>query len=139
MARIAFRPDHGDKVEGPPANWRPRPLTIAEKLEIVVRQLGREPGGARLNPLEGVQFDHDPAIQRRRWNAAAQDTIPPSSDLDRIVALNKPTHGVKTPVDQREIAKTKRLEERRDPATTLKKKWPTRKFPSRKDVRKVPW
>lgn len=140
MARIAFSSDHGAKVEGPPANWRPRPLTIKEKLEIVVRQGGREPGGERLLPLEGVAFDHVPALQRRRWDAETGDTNPPSCSLDHIQALNDPTHAVKTATqDVPEIAKTKRLEDRRDPSTTLKKKWPTRKFPSHKDVRKVPW
>ncbi|RUW81522.1 hypothetical protein [Mesorhizobium sp. M2A.F.Ca.ET.067.02.1.1] len=123
--RIAFLPDHGVQVLGPPENWRPRALSVREKLEIVVRQGGKEPGGARLNPLEGVQFDHDPALQRRRWNPEAQDTIPPSCCLENIVALNKPTHGVKTPVDQREIAKTKRLEGR------TRKGKPKRKIPSR--------
>jgi hypothetical protein len=140
MARIAFLPDHGEKVEGPPANWRPRPLTIREKLEIVVRQGGREPGGARLNPLDGVQFDHLPAIQRRRWDPEKQDTVPPSCALDFIVAINSDTHAVKTARhDVPEIAKTKRLEERREGMAKPKRKWPTRKFPSRKDSRKVPF
>jgi hypothetical protein len=52
--RVAFLPDHGATVPGPPVKWRPRPLTIKEKLEIVVRQMGKEPGGARLNPLDGI-------------------------------------------------------------------------------------
>lgn len=50
--RIAILPDHGAVVLGPPVKWRPRPLTTKEKLEIVVRQHGKEPGGARLNPLD---------------------------------------------------------------------------------------
>lgn len=105
--------------------WRPRPLSVKEKLEIVVRQHGKEPGGARLNPLDGVQFDHDPALQRRRWDAETGDTIPPSCALDFIIALNKPTHGAKTAnVDVPEIAKLKRLEGR----TSQKKSG--RKIPS---------
>ncbi|RWB67594.1 hypothetical protein [Mesorhizobium sp.] len=140
MARIAFLSDHGAKVEGPPANWRPRALTIKEKLEIVVRQGGREPGGARLLPLEGLAFDHVPALQRRRWCAETGDTIPASCSLDHIQALNNPTHAEKTAKsDIPEIAKTKRLEERRSGDSKPKRKWPTRKFPSRKDARKVPW
>ena len=111
--RIAILPDHGAQVLGPPVKWRPRALTIKEKLEIVVRQGGKEPGGARLNPLDGVQFDHDPALQRRRWSEETGDTIPPSCALDFIIALNKPTHGFKTAnVDVPEIAKLKRLEGR---------------------------
>ncbi|MES0071868.1 hypothetical protein [Mesorhizobium sp. M0058] len=124
--RIATLPDHGAPVSGPPAKWRPRALTIMEKLEIVVRQGGKEPGGDRLNPLDGVQFDHDPALQRRRWNEEAKDTIPPACALDFIVALNKPAHGTKTAkVDVPEIAKLKRLEGR-----TGQKKF-KRKIPSR--------
>ncbi|RWH31576.1 hypothetical protein [Mesorhizobium sp.] len=126
--RIAILPDQGAQVLGPPANWRPRALSVREKLEIVVRQGGKEPSGARLNPLDGVQFDHDPALQRRRWDPEAHDTIPPSCALDYIVALNKPTHGVKTPVDQREIAKTKRLEGRTGKGKP-KRKIPSRPFP----------
>ncbi|TIR72192.1 MAG: hypothetical protein E5X24_02215, partial [Mesorhizobium sp.] len=72
--RIAILPDQGAQVLGPPANWRPRALSVREKLEIVVRQGGKEPSGARLNPLDGVQFDHDPALQRRRWDPEAHDT-----------------------------------------------------------------
>lgn len=112
-ARIAVAPDHGAPVLGPPEKWRPRALTIKEKLEIVVRQNGREPGGARLQPLDGIDFDHDPALQRRRWDPIAGDTIPASCDLAYIVALNKTTHQTKTwKRDVPEIAKSKRLEGR---------------------------
>ncbi|RUV37460.1 hypothetical protein [Mesorhizobium sp. M7A.F.Ca.MR.148.00.0.0] len=125
--RIATLADHGAQVLGPPVKWRPRQLTTKEKLEIVVRQLGKEPGGARLNPLDGVQFDHDPALQRRRWDEQAKDTIPPSCALDFIIALNKPTHGIKTAnVDVPEIAKLKRLEGRAG------QKKPKRKIPGQK-------
>jgi hypothetical protein len=129
--RIATLPDHGAPVLGPPVKWRPRPLTIKEKLEIVVRQNGKEPSGARLNPLDGVQFDHDPALQRRRWSAEDLDTIPPSCALDFIVALNKPTHGTKTAkVDVPEIAKLKRLEGRTG-QKKVKRKIPGQKLQSR--------
>lgn len=112
-ARIAVASDHGAPVLGPPEKWRPRALTIKEKLEIVVRQGGREPGGDRLQPLDGVDFDHQPALQRRRWDPVAGDTIPASCDLAYIVALNKATHQVKTRRhDVPEIAKSKRLEGR---------------------------
>lgn len=126
--RVGFLADHGAPVLGPPEKWRPRALTIKEKLEVVVRQGGKEPGGDRLNPLDGVQFDHNPAIQRRRWDDAAQDTIPPSCSLEHIVALNKPTHSTKTAKqDVPEIAKTKRLEGRTK-QDKPKKKWPSRPF-----------
>lgn len=110
-SRIAIAPDHGKRVLGPPEKWRPRALTTMEKIEVVIRQEGKEPGGAKLMALEGIQFDHHPALQRRRWDEAAQDTIPPACDLAFIVALNKPTHAEKTTKeDIPEIAKTKRLE-----------------------------
>lgn len=131
--RIAFMPDHGDKVLGPPENWRPRALTTREKLEIVVRQGGREPSGARLLPmLEGVQFDHEPALQRRRWIPELNDTAPASCDLAYIVAINKTTHGVKTAkLDVPEIAKLKRLEGRTGQGKP-KRKIQSRGFPEAK-------
>lgn len=129
--RIAILPDHGVQVLGPPVKWRPRALTTKEMLEIVVRQHGKEPGGERLNPLDGVQFDHDPALQRRRWNPNTLDTIPPSCALEFIVALNKPTHDVKTAkVDVPEIAKLKRLEGRTG-QKKVKRKIPSPKLRSR--------
>jgi hypothetical protein len=122
-----------EKVPGPPVKWRPRDLTMREKLEIVVRQKGFEPDGrTRLRPLEdGVQFDHVPALQRRRWDPETEDTIPPACDLAYIVALNKATHAVKTAKsDVPEIAKTRRLEKKRqtaaagiEPARTERNGW----------------
>lgn len=130
-SRIAFLPDHGAPVLGPPENWRPRALTIKEKLEIVVRQGGKEPGGARLKPLDGVDFDHNPALQRRRWCPDTQDTIPPACDLNFIIALNKETHREKTAKqDVPEIAKLKRLEGKTGQSKG-KRSWPSRPFPKR--------
>lgn len=101
-----------EKVPGPPVGWRPRSLTLREKLEIVVRQSGKDPSGARLAPLgEGVQFDHVPAIQLRRWDPVACDTIPPSCDLRYIEARNRGAHTAKTAKsDVPAIAKLRRAE-----------------------------
>lgn len=121
-----------ERVPGPPVGWRPRTLTIAEKLQVVVNQAGREwthyvagqlLDGPLLEPMKGggIHFDHQPAIQERRWDPELEDTIPPSCDLHFIVALNKVTHGVKTAKrDIKEIAKTRRLE--RGPKA--KRPWP---------------
>jgi hypothetical protein len=117
----------GEKVEGPPEGWRPRALTVREKLEIVVRQAGCERNlGARLLPLtDGVEFHHDPALQRRRWDPDAQDTVPASCDLSYIVAMNKPAHREQTAKrDVPEIAKTKRLEGKSKPK--VKRAWAKR-------------
>ncbi|MGB3833729.1 MAG: hypothetical protein WA975_17910 [Mesorhizobium sp.] len=131
-ARVAIAADHGAKVFGPPEGWRPRALTIREKLEIVIRQGGKEPGGKKLEALEGIQFDHQPALQRRRWNPEIGDTVPPSCSLDHIVALNKETHAIKTAkIDVPEIAKTKRLEGKTG-QNKRKRAWPKRSFPSRR-------
>lgn len=129
--RIATLPDHGAQVLGPPVKWRPRPLTIKEKLEIVVRQHGKEPGGDRLNPLDGIDFHHSPALQRRRWDQDTLDTVPPSCSLEHLVALNKPTHQEQTAKrDAPEIAKLKRLEGRTG-QKKLKRKIPGQKLRSR--------
>ncbi|PWJ81555.1 hypothetical protein C7441_11087 [Pseudaminobacter salicylatoxidans] len=134
-SRVAIAPDHGAKVFGPPEGWRPRALTTREKIEIIVRQSGREPGGARLNPLkEGVDFDHSPALQRRRWDPETQDTVPASCDLNYIVALNKATHADKTASqDVPEIAKTRRLEGKTG-QNKRKRKWPSRPMQSRRKI-----
>lgn len=125
-----------EEVLGPPKGWRPRALTVAEKLEIVVRQGGFDFGrfgqpGNRLDPLGcGVQFDHQPAIQERRWDPAAGDTSPPSCSLDHIVALNRDTHAVKTAKrDIPEISKTRRLEKG---PKVAKQRFPSRQFPKRR-------
>ena len=132
MFKIQQPADAGEHIAGPPTGWRPRDLKIKEKLELVVRQKGQDPDtGERLLPLsEGVQFDHRPAIQMRKWDAEAQDTIPPSCDLDFIAAINKTTHGTKTKKDVAAIAKIKRINNK-GKNTKWKKKIPSRPFPKR--------
>ena len=136
MVSLPFDPLKREIVEGPPKGWRPRALTVMEKIEIVIRQKGKEPSGERLEPLSGLDFDHQPSIQARRWNPEISDTEPPSCDLRFIVALNRKTHRVKTASrDVPEIAKTRRLEAARDKDSPEKKKkpkirkpWPKRSF-----------
>lgn len=110
MSKIPQR----ERVAGPPKGWRPRALTIAEKLQVVVNQRGWHYMGAveALDPMGvGVDFDHVPAIHERRWDPKKGDTIPPSCDLNYIVAVNRPAHRTKTAKrDIKEIAKTRRLE-----------------------------
>lgn len=129
-----------EEVLGPPKGWRPRALTVAEKLHIVCNQGGVEwtnfaagglIHGPQLEPLtKGIHFDHQPAIQARRWDPAAGDTVPPSCDLRYIVALNKPTHAVKTAKrDIPEISKTRRLEKG---PKVAKQRFPSRQFPKRR-------
>lgn len=122
---------HGEKVLGPPVGWRPRDLNMREKFEIIIRQNGKEPDGVtRLAPLqEGVDFHHDPALKRRRWDPEIEDTVPAALDLAFIVAINKATHRIQTTKkDVPEIAKTKRLEA--GPKKS-KKSFPSRPFPKR--------
>lgn len=110
-SRIALSADHGAKVPAPPKGWRPRALKIKEKLEIVIRQEGKDPSGDRLAPLEGVEFDHEPPIHLRAWDADQQDTNPPSCSLDHITARNRARHRTKTAKkDVPAIAKTRRHE-----------------------------
>lgn len=129
MFKIQQPANAGEHIAGPPTGWRPRALKIAEKLEIIINQNGKDTDtNERLLPLdEGVQFDHRPAIQMRKWDADAQDTIPPSCDLKFIAAINKSTHGKKTKKDVAAIAKIKRINKK---AKGEQSKWKT-KIPSR--------
>ncbi|RVC47624.1 hypothetical protein EN781_00370 [Mesorhizobium sp. M4A.F.Ca.ET.090.04.2.1] len=149
MARVAFLPDHGAKVEGPPSDWKRPEIPKKILAELLIRQNGKDPRtGMRLEPLtRGIEIDHDPPLKLRAWDPVKRDTIPPANSIEHLVVRDKPAHREKTvggPVtsygsDIHAIAKTKRLEERRDGETKPKRKWPTRKLPSRKDARKVPW
>lgn len=122
-----------EKVLGPPVGWRPRDLTMREKFEIIVRQRGCEPDGTLLEPMAcGIHFDHQPALQRRRWDPIAEDTIPPACDRKFIVALNKPTHDVKTAKqDIPEIHKTRRLEGATEKSAKGGRKMQSRPFQKR--------
>ena len=128
-----------EPVQGPPKGFRPA-IPVRIKLEVVVRQKGVDPTtGDRLQPIEeGVQFDHQPALQLRAWDEEAGDTIPPANSVEHLVALNKSSHDLKTNgskatsagSDKHAIAKINRLtgKTKGRPKTN----WPTRKLQSRK-------
>lgn len=136
--RVHGRNDFGARVPGPPEGWRPRALTIREKLQIVVNQSGRDPDGSKLKPmLEGVDFDHTPALQRRRWDPIGQDTIPAACDLNFIIARNKKNHAVKTAgEDIPEIHKTRRLEGAKEARARKRSMMRSAGFPKRLKERK---
>ena len=141
-------------VAGPPPGFRKAiPLTV--KLKVVLRQNGKCTFcKEHLGDLEGLEFDHVPALQLRIWCEEAQDTIPAANSVDHIEAKHIDCHAIKTygskatgrGSDISEIARTKRLtkkqeafrqrllakqdgqpqEERKKP----KHKWPKRRFNS---------
>lgn len=123
-----------ERVPGPPRGWRPaKALTFREKMKIVIRQGGRDPDGSQLDVDAGIEYDHHPALHRRRWDPVGQDTIPAAGDLRYIVARNKNAHRHKTSKeDVPEIAKTRRLEGAKEKRAEKRMKggktWPTRKL-----------
>ena len=127
-----------EPVAGPPKGYRPA-IPVKIKLEVVLRQGGVDPStGDRLQPLgEGVQFDHNPALQLRAWDEEAGDTIPPANSVEHLVAMNKSSHERKTNgtkatsagSDKHAIAKINRLtgKTKGRPKTN----WPSRPLKSR--------
>jgi hypothetical protein len=112
-------------VEGPPKGFRKTIPTLV-KLDVVIRQEGKcKACGEKLGTLKDTQFDHVPAIQLRAWDEEAGDTSPPSNCPEHIEAKHNDCHLAKTTGrkgssklsvaggDVQEIAKLKRLEERR--------------------------
>lgn len=99
----------------PPDNWRPRPLTKAEKKYILTRQDNKDAvTGVELPPLgKGlVHFDHRPPVHEREWDPIAQDTIPPANDLAKIFAIlaaGEKGHRAETGRDNKRMSKTDRL------------------------------
>ena len=86
----------------PPKGWRPKALTLRQKLDAALNQLG----------MLGVdiEWQHFPPIQMRVWNPDTQDTEPPANDPRFIVPMVKADHREQTAkVDIPQIAKTKRM------------------------------
>ena len=96
-------------VSGPPKGYRPH-MPLRVKLEAALRHAGMDP--------ENIEWDHDPALQLRRWdpdaNGGKGDTIPPANDPRFITPRERENHDEKTRRrDVPEIARTKRLEKKR--------------------------
>lgn len=94
-----------ERVSGPPKGYRPH-MPLSVKLQACLLMLG----------IKGkVEWDHDPALQRRRWNPDANDgkgdTDPPANDPRYITPRSPEEHKVKThKKDRPEISKTRNLE-----------------------------
>lgn len=95
--------------EGPPKGYRPH-MPMAVKIEAALLALGLDP--------KTVEWDHDPALQLRRWDKKKKDTIPPANDPRFIKPRPKAAHAEKSngPAtkafaqgDKTEIAKGDRL------------------------------
>jgi len=74
-------------VNAPPKGFRPH-MPMRVKAEAALIRLGLEP--------HDVEFDHDPPIHMRIWNAAKGDTDPPANDPRHIVPRSKSEHRRKT-------------------------------------------
>jgi hypothetical protein len=63
-------------------------IPLSVKLAVALRMLGLKD--------EKIQWDHDPALALREWDAKAGDFIPPQLDPNFIVARTKAAHAEKT-------------------------------------------
>lgn len=86
-----------EQALAPPPGFR-KAIPVLVKLKAVLANNAICPDcGKPLGGLEGIQFDHDPAIQLRGWDKQAGDTLPACSDPDFIVPRHKDgCHSVKT-------------------------------------------
>lgn len=139
----------------PPKGFR-KGIPVVVKLKVVLKQNSlcptcREP----LGKLEGLEFDHVPALQLRCWDPQAEDTIPPANDVEHIFAKHIDCHAAKTfgskaskrGADVTEIARTKRIARETEafrqrilakndpdaepPPDRRKTRWPKRPFQNR--------
>lgn len=106
----------------PPTGWRPPPLKVSAKLDIVIRQEGKcAITGHKLGTLRETRFDHRPPVHEREWDEAAQNTIPPANavtittdagERQLIFAIDRRKHEVITGADNMRMSKVDRLRER---------------------------
>ena len=144
-----------EQALAPPVGFR-KAIPLLVKLKVVLRQNGKcTHCNAQLGELDGLEFDHVPALQLRIWCEETKDTIPPVNSVEHIEAKHSDCHDVKTygskatgrGSDITEIARTKRLNRETEefrrrilaktegddlpPSSKKKHRWPKRKFASR--------
>lgn len=121
-------------LDGPPKDWKRPAIPTLVKLDVVIRQEGKcRQTGDKLGSLKNTQFDHRPATWERKFDTAANDTIPPSNDPAFIEACTIAGHKVRTHgngattvgSDSHRRAKIKRM-------TDPEPQKPKRKIPGRK-------
>jgi hypothetical protein len=99
-----------EQVTLPPTGWRPRPPTVHEKLDIIIRQSGRcAETGRKLRGLKFTRFDHRPPVHEREWDEKAQDTKPSATDIAFIRAVDLEPDKKVTGNDVRRMHKTGRI------------------------------
>lgn len=127
-------------------------IPLATQLHAALIQLGLEP--------HECQLDHDPALELRVWDEAANDTVPPANDPHFLIWRPTAEHRRKTSGrhgesklsirdgDVQKIAKTRRLEKKQaeyrarllaketGKPTPKKSGWPSRPFSTRSNKRR---
>ena len=93
---------------------RRKAIPLKTKLAVALRMLGLK--------ADGIQWDHDPALELRPYDEAAGDTIPPANDPAYIQILTIEEHKEKTARDAKLIAKVHRLEGRTGQAARREKR-----------------
>jgi hypothetical protein len=80
----------------PPVGFR-KAIPVLVKLKSVLRAGDRCAScGQKLGDIEGLQFDHVPALGLRAWNETERDTVPPANDPEHLIPRHIKCHEQKT-------------------------------------------
>ncbi|TAI67617.1 hypothetical protein [Bradyrhizobium sp. Leo170] len=80
-------------LDKPPPEWKRPPIPCKVKLQVLLNQEGRSTiNNEKLGRIEHTNFDHRPALEARKFDTAAWDTIPPANDPNFIEAITVNQH-----------------------------------------------
>jgi len=84
-------------LDRPPPEWKRPAIPCRIRLQVLINQAGRSKiRNERLGTVENTHFDHRPALEQRKFDTAAWDTIPPANDPEYIEAITVKQHDVRT-------------------------------------------
>lgn len=84
-------------LDRPPPDWKRPAIPCKVKLQVLLNQLGRSTvDREKLGRIEGTHFDHRPALEARKFDTAAWDTVPAANDPAHIEAITVEQHDRRT-------------------------------------------
>lgn len=84
-------------LDRPPPEWKRPTMPCNVKLQVLINQEGRSTiGREKLGRIENTHFDHRPALEARKFDDGAWDTIPPANDPAHIEAITVEQHDRRT-------------------------------------------